>query len=154
MSELIPTKHLQIRFKFHDVLILLVAAVLIGWCMLVLPSMDISYDVKKTAIAGVAFLFIEGVTRLVIFRILRIKSKDDFSKMPKFIVTEYRNVNKGTLSKIFLIPNAVYCLLLIIPTIALRNNDVKYIFYWTFTFSVCLFVFNILRVFKIESVKE
>ena len=154
MSELIPTKHLQIRFKFHDVLILLVAAALIGWCMLVLPSMDISYDVKKTAIAGVAFLLLDGVTRLVIFRILGIKSKDDFSKMPKFIVTEYKNVNKGNLSKIFLIPNAVYCLLLIIPTIALRNNDVKYIFYWTFTFSVCLFVFNILRVLKIESVKE
>ena len=122
--------------------------------MLVLPSMDISYDVKKTAIAGVAFLLLDGVTRLVIFRILGIKSKDDFSKMPKFIVTEYKNVNKGNLSKIFLIPNAVYSLLLIIPTIALRNNDVKYIFYWTFTFSVCLFVFNILRVLKIESVKE
>ena len=88
MSELIPTKHLQIRFKFHDVLILLVAAALIGWCMLVLPSMDISYDVKKTAIAGVAFLLLDGVARLVIFRILGIKSKDDFSKMPKFIGSE------------------------------------------------------------------
>ena len=121
--------------------------------MLVLPSMDISYDVKKTAIAGVAFLLLDGVTRLVIFRILGIKSKDDFSKMPKFIVTEYINVNKNILSKILLIPNIVYCLLLVIPTITLQN-DIKLIFYWTFTLSVCLFVFNILRVLKIESVKD
>ena len=154
MSELIPTKHLQIRFKFHDVLILLVAAALIGWCMLVLPSINISYDKIVIAIAGATYLIIESMTTLMILKLKRIKSKDDFSSMPKFVVTEYRNVNKGTLSKIFLIPNAVYSLLLIIPTIALRNNDVKYIFYWTFTFSVCLFVFNILRVLKIESVEE
>ncbi len=153
MSELIPTKHLQIRFKFHDVLILLVAAALIGWCMLVLPSINISYDIKKSAIAGVAFLFIEGVTRLVIFRILRIKSKDDFSKMPKFIVTEYRNVNKNILSKIFLIPNAVYCLLLLVLTLTLQS-DFKSLFYWIFTLSVCYLIFNIFRVLKIESVKE
>ena len=154
MSELIPTKHLQIRFKFHDVLILLVAAALIGWCMLVLPSINISYDKIVIAIAGATYLIIESMTTLMILKLKRIKSKDDFSSMPKFVVTEYRNVNKGNLSKIFLIPNAVYSLLLIIPTIALRNNDVKYIFYWTFTFSVCLFVFNILRVLKIESVEE
>ena len=153
MSELIPTKHLQIRFKFHDVLILLVAAALIGWCMLVLPSINISYDIKKSAIAGVAFLFIEGVTRLVIFRILRIKSKDDFSKMPKFIVTEYKNVNKGNLSKIFLIPNAVYSLLLLVLTLTLQS-DFKSLFYWIFTLSVCYLIFNIFRVLKIESVKE
>ena len=153
MSELIPTKHLQIRFKFHDVLILLVAAALIGWCMLVLPSMDISYDVKKTAIAGVAFLLLDGVTRLVIFRILGIKSKDDFSKMPKFIVTEYKNVNKGNLSKIFLIPNAVYSLLLLVLTLTLQS-DFKSLFYWIFTLSVCYLIFNIFRVLKIESVKE
>ena len=104
-------------------------------------------------IAGVSFLLIEGVIRLVIFKILRIKSKDDFSQLPKFIVTEYINVNKNILSKIFLIPNIVYCLLLVIPTIALQN-DIKLIFYWTFTLSVCLFVFNILRVLKIESVKD
>ena len=165
MSELISEqlrvcnagkKVMQIRIKYQPIFILLILiiATLIGWCMLVMPSINISYDIKKTAIAGVAFLFVEGVTRLVVFRIMRIKSKDDFSQMPKFIVTEYKNVNKNILSKIFLIPNAVYCLLLIIPTIALRNNDVKYIFYWAFTFSVCLFVFNILRVLKIESVKE
>ena len=104
-------------------------------------------------IAGASFLLIEGVIRLVIFKILRIKSKDDFSQLPKFIVTEYINVNKNTLSKILLIPNIVYCLLLVIPTIALQN-DIKLIFYWTFTLSVCLFVFNILRVLKIESVKD
>lgn len=153
MSELIPTKHLQIRFKFHDVLILLVAAALIGWCMLVLPSINISYDIKKSAIAGVAFLFIEGVTRLVIFRILRIKSKDDFSSMPKFVVTEYRNVKKGTLSKIFLIPNAVYSLLLLVLTLTLQS-DFKSLFYWIFTLSVCYLIFNIFRVLKIESVEE
>ena len=153
MSELIPTKHLQIRFKFHDVLILLVAAALIGWCMLVLPSINIGDDIRYLVIAGVSFLLIEGVIRMVIFKILRIKSKDDFSQLPKFIVTEYINVNKNILSKILLIPNIVYCLLLVIPTIALQN-DIKLIFYWTFTLSVCLFVFNILRVLKIESVKD
>ena len=110
MSELIPTKHLQIRFKFHDVLILLVAAALIGWCMLVLPSINIGDDIRYLVIAGVSFLLIEGVIRMVIFKILRIKSKDDFSQLPQFIVTEYINVNKNTLSKIFLIPNIVYCL--------------------------------------------
>lgn len=143
-----------IKYQPIFILLILIIVTLIGWCMLVLPSKNISYDIKKTAIVGVALLFIESVIRLVIFRILRIKFKDDFSQMPKFIVTEYKNVNKNILSKIFLIPNAVYCLSLIIPTIALRNNDVKYIFYWTFTFSVCLFVFNILRVLKIEPVKE
>ena len=120
MSELIPTKHLQIRFKFHDVLILLVAAALIGWCMLVLPSINISYDKIVIAIAGATYLIIESMTTLMILKLKRIKSKDDFSSMPKFVVTEYRNVNKGTLSKIFLIPNAVYSLLLLVLTLTLQ----------------------------------
>ena len=144
-----------IRIKYNIVFILfvLIIVAILGWCMLVLPSMNIGDDIRYLVIAGVSFLLIEGVIRLVIFKILRIKSKDDFSQMPKFIVTEYINVNKNILSKIFLIPNIVYCLLLVIPTIALQN-DIKLIFYWTFTLSVCLFVFNILRVLKIESVKD
>ena len=153
MSELIPTKHLQIRFKFHDVLILLVAAALIGWCMLVLPSMDISYDKIVIAIAGATYLIIESMTTLMILKLKRIKSKDDFSSMPKFVVTEYRNVNKGTLSKIFLIPNAVYSLLLLVLTLTLQS-DFKSLFYWIFTLSVCYLIFNIFRVLKIESVEE
>lgn len=153
MSELIPTKHLQIRFKFHDVLILLVAAALIGWCMLVLPSINISYDKIVIAIAGATYLIIESMTTLMILKLKRIKSKDDFSKMPKFIVTEYRNVNKGTLSKIFLIPNAVYSLLLLVLTLTLQS-DFKSLFYWIFTLSVCYLIFNIFRVLKIESVEE
>ena len=76
--------------------------------MLVLPSINIKDVIKYLLIAGVSFLFIESVTRLVIFRVFSIKSNDDFSQMPKFIVTKYRNVNKNILSKIFLIPNAVY----------------------------------------------
>ena len=144
-----------IRIKYNIVFILfvLIIVAILGWCMLVLPSINIGDDIRYLVIAGVSFLLIEGVIRLVIFKILRIKSKDDFSQLPKFIVTEYINVNKNTLSKIFLIPNIVYCLLLVIPTIALQN-DIKLIFYWTFTLSVCLFVFNILRVLKIESVKD
>ena len=153
MSELIPTKHLQIRFKFHDVLILLVAAALIGWCMLVLPSINISYDKIVIAIAGATYLIIESMTTLMILKLKRIKSKDDFSSMPKFVVTEYRNVNKGTLSKIFLIPNAVYSLLLLVLTLTLQS-DFKSLFYWIFTSSVCYLIFNIFRVLKIESVKE
>lgn len=153
MSELIPTKHLQIRFKFHDVLILLVAAALIGWCMLVLPSINISYDKIVIAIAGATYLIIESMTTLMILKLKRIKSKDDFSSMPKFVVTEYRNVNKGTLSKIFLIPNAVYSLLLLVLTLTLQS-DFKSLFYWIFTLSVCYLIFNIFRVLKIESVKE
>ena len=153
MSELIPTKHLQIRFKFHDVLILLVAAALIGWCMLVLPSINISYDKIVIAIAGATYLIIESMTTLMILKLKRIKSKDDFSSMPKFVVTEYRNVNKGTLSKIFLIPNAVYSLLLLVLTLTLQS-DFKSLFYWIFTLSVCYLIFNIFRVLTIESVKE
>ena len=153
MSELIPTKHLQIRFKFHDVLILLVAAALIGWCMLVLPSINISYDKIVIAIAGATYLIIESMTTLMILKLKRIKSKDDFSSMPKFVVTEYRNVNKGTLSKIFLIPNAVYSLLLLVLTLTLQS-DFKSLFYWIFTLSVCYLIFNIFRVLKIESLKE
>ena len=153
MSELIPTKHLQIRFKFHDVLILLVAAALIGWCMLVLPSINISYDKIVIAIAGATYLIIESMTTLMILKLKRIKSKDDFSSMPKFVVTEYRNVNKGTLSKIFLIPNAVYSLLFLVLTLTLQS-DFKSLFYWIFTLSVCYLIFNIFRVLKIESVEE
>ena len=144
---------IRIKYNIAFILFVLIIVAILGWCMLVLPSINISDDIRYMVIAGVSFLLIEGVIRLVIFKILRIKSKDDFSQMPKFIVTEYINVNKNILSKIFLIPNIVYCLLLVIPTIALQN-DIKLIFYWTFTLSVCLFVFNILRVLKIESVKD
>ena len=144
---------IRIKYNIAFILFVLIIVAILGWCMLVLPSMNIGDDIRYLVIAGVSFLLIEGVIRLVIFKILRIKSKDDFSQVPKFIVTEYINVNKNILSKIFLIPNIVYCLLLVIPTIALQN-DIKLIFYWTFTLSVCLFVFNILRVLKIESVKD
>ena len=144
---------IRIKYNIAFILFVLIIVAILGWCMLVLPSINIGDDIRYMAIAGVSFLLIEGVIRLVIFKILRIKSKDDFSQLPQFIVTEYINVNKNTLSKIFLIPNIVYCLLLVIPTIALQN-DIKLIFYWTFTLSVCLFVFNILRVLKIESVKD
>ncbi|MBR5603317.1 MAG: hypothetical protein IKW51_03790 [Bacteroidales bacterium] len=142
-----------IKYQPMFILLILIIESMLGWCMLVLPSINIKDVIKYLLIAGVSFLFIESVTRLVIFRVFSIKSNDDFSQMPKFIVTKYRNVNKNILSKIFLIPNAVYCLLLVIPTLALKN-DIKLIFYWTFTLSVCIFVFNILRVLKIESVKE
>ena len=144
---------IRIKYNIAFILFVLIIVAILGWCMLVLPSINIGDDIRYLVIAGVSFLLIEGVIRLVIFKILRIKSKDDFSQMPKFIVTEYINVNKSILSKILLIPNIVYCLLLVIPTIALQN-DIKLIFYWTFTLSVCLFVFNILRVLKIESVKD
>ena len=144
---------IRIKYNIAFILFVLIIVAILGWCMLVLPSINIGYDIRYLVIAGVSFLLIEGVIRLVIFKILRIKSKDDFSQLPKFIVTEYINVNKNILSKILLIPNIVYCLLLVIPTIALQN-DIKLIFYWTFTLSVCLFVFNILRVLKIESVKD
>ena len=144
---------IRIKYNIAFILFVLIIVAILGWCMLVLPSINIGDDIRYLVIAGVSFLLIESVIRLVIFKILRIKSKDDFSQLPKFIVTEYINVNKNILSKIFLIPNIVYCLLLVIPTIALQN-DIKLIFYWTFTLSVCLFVFNILRVLKIESVKD
>ena len=144
---------IRIKYNIAFILFVLIIVAILGWCMLVLPSINIGDDIRYLVIAGVSFLLIEGVIRLVIFKILRIKSKDDFSQMPKFIVTEYINVNKNILSKILLIPNIVYCLLLVIPTIALQN-EIKLIFYWTFTLSVCLFVFNILRVLKIESVKD
>mgnify|MGYP003478011444 FL=1 len=144
---------IRIKYNIAFILFVLIIVARLGWCMLVLPSINIGDDIIYLVIAGVSFLLIEGVIRLVIFKILRIKSKDDFSQLPKFIVTEYINVNKNILSKILLIPNIVYCLLLVIPTIALQN-DIKLIFYWTFTLSVCLFVFNILRVLKIESVKD
>ena len=144
---------IRIKYNIAFILFVLIIVAILGWCMLVLPSINIGDDIRYMVIAGVSFLLIEGVIRLVIFKILRIKSKDDFSQLPKFIVTEYINVNKNILSKIFLIPNIVYCLLLVVPTIALQN-DIKLIFYWTFTLSVCLFVFNILRVLKIESVKD
>lgn len=144
---------IRIKYNIAFILFVLIIVAILGWCMLVLPSINIGDDIIYLVIAGVSFLLIEGVIRLVIFKILRIKSKDDFSQLPKFIVTEYINVNKNILSKIFLIPNIVYCLLLVIPTIALQN-EIKLIFYWTFTLSVCLFVFNILRVLKIESVKD
>ena len=144
---------IRIKYNIAFILFVLIIVAILGWCMLVLPSINIGDDIRYMVIAGVSFLLIEGVIRLVIFKILRIKSKDDFSQMPKFIVTEYINVNKNILSKILLIPNIVYCLLLVIPTITLQN-DIKLIFYWTFTLSVCLFVFNILRVLKIESVKD
>lgn len=144
---------IRIKYNIAFILFVLIIVAILGWCMLVLPSINIGYDIRYLVIAGVSFLLIEGVIRLVIFKILRIKSKDDFSQLPKFIVTEYINVNKNILSKILLIPNIVYCLLLVIPTITLQN-DIKLIFYWTFTLSVCLFVFNILRVLKIESVKD
>ena len=144
---------IRIKYNIAFILFVLIIVAILGWCMLVLPSINIGDDIRYLVIAGVSFLLIEGVIRLVIFKILRIKSKDDFSQLPKFIVTEYINVNKNILSKILLIPNIVYCLLLVIPTIALQN-DIKLIFYWTFTLSFCLFVFNILRVLKIESVKD
>ena len=144
---------IRIKYNIAFILFVLIIVAILGWCMLVLPSINVGDDIRYLVIAGVSFLLIEGVIRLVIFKILRIKSKDDFSQLPKFIVTEYINVNKNILSKILLIPNIVYCLLLVIPTIALQN-DIKLIFYWTFTLSVCLFVFNILRVLKIESVKD
>ncbi len=144
---------IRIKYNIAFILFVLIIVAILGWCMLVLPSINIGDDIRYLVIAGVSFLLIEGVIRLVIFKILRIKSKDDFSQLPKFIVTEYINVNKNILSKILLIPNIVYCLLLVIPTIALQN-DIKLIFYWTFTLSICLFVFNILRVLKIESVKD
>ena len=144
---------IRIKYNIAFILFVLIIVAILGWCMLVLPSINICDDIRYLVIAGVSFLLIEGVIRLVIFKILRIKSKDDFSQLPKFIVTEYINVNKNILSKILLIPNIVYCLLLVIPTITLQN-DIKLIFYWTFTLSVCLFVFNILRVLKIESVKD
>ena len=144
---------IRIKYNIAFILFVLIIVAILGWCMLVLPSINIGDDIRYLVIAGVSFLLIEGVIRMVIFKILRIKSKDDFSQLPKFIVTEYINVNKNILSKILLIPNIVYCLLLVIPTIALQN-EIKLIFYWTFTLSVCLFVFNILRVLKIESVKD
>ena len=118
-----------------------------------LPSINISYDKIVIAIAGATYLIIESMTTLMILKLKRIKSKDDFSSMPKFVVTEYRNVNKGTLSKIFLIPNAVYSLLLLVLTLTLQS-DFKSLFYWIFTLSVCYLIFNVFRVLKIESVEE
>ena len=96
-----------IKYQPMFILLILIIESMLGWCMLVLPSINIKDVIKYLLIAGVSFLFIESVTRLVIFRVFSIKSNDDFSQMPKFIVTKYRNVNKNILSKIFLIPNAV-----------------------------------------------
>ena len=138
-----------IKYQPIFILLILIIATLIGWCMLVLPSINISYDKKVLAIAGVSFLIIESITTLIILKLKRIKSKDDFSQMPKYVVTEYRNVNKNTLSKIFLIPNTTYSSLFLVLTFTLRN-DLKSLFYWLFTLSVCYLVFNVFRVLKIE----
>ena len=90
---------IRIKYNIAFILFVLIIVAILGWCMLVLPSINIGDDIRYLVIAGVSFLLIEGVIRLVIFKILRIKSKDDFSQLPKFIVTEYINVNKNILSK-------------------------------------------------------
>ena len=112
---------IRIKYNIAFILFVLIIVAILGWCMLVLPSMNIGDDIRYLVIAGVSFLLIEGVIRLVIFKILRIKSKDDFSQVPKFIVTEYINVNKNILSKILLIPNIVYCLLLVVYCLFIRR---------------------------------
>ena len=148
MSELISSK-LQIKFTPINVLLILLVVTLFGWLMFSIPSIDIGKDIKELAIAGVSYLVIESVTTLILLRYKKIKSKDDFSQLPKFFVTEYQNVNKSTLRNIFIVPNIFYSLLLIILTFTIQS-DYRYLFYWTFVLSICYLVFNIFRALKIE----
>lgn len=150
MSELISSK-LQIKFTPINVLLILLVVTLFGWLMFSIPSIDIGKNIKEFAIAGMSYLVMESVIRLVLLRYKKIKSKDDFSQLPKFVVTEYQNVNKSMLRKIFIVPNIFYSLLLIILTFTIQS-DYRHLFYWTFVLSVCYLVFNISRALKIETI--
>lgn len=149
MTELFSEKF-QIKFTPINVLLILLVVTLLGWLMLSFPLIDVGKNIKESAIAGVSYLVMESVIRLILLRCKKIKSKDDFSQLPKFVVTEYQNVNKSTLRKIFIVPNIFYSLLLIILTFTIQSNY-THLFYWTFVLSFCYLVFNIFRALKIET---
>ena len=79
--------------------------------MFSISSVAVGKNVKSLVSAGVSYLIIESVTTSIILKLKRIKSKDDYSQLPKFVMTEYQNVNKKTLSMIFIFPNMIYSLI-------------------------------------------
>lgn len=145
------SSRLQIKFTPINVLLILIVITLLGWLMFSISSVAVGKNVKNFAIAGVSYLIIESVTTSIILKLKRIKSKDDYSQLSKFVMTEYQNVNKKTLSTIFILPNVIYSLILLITTFVLQS-DLRQVFYWTFVLSICYLVFNIFRALKLESV--
>ncbi len=144
-------KCVNIKYNMIFVLFVLIIITIIGWLMFSIPSIYVGKNIKNFAIAGVSYLIIESVTTSIILKLKRIKSKDDYSQLPKFVMTEYQNVNKKTLSMIFIFPNVIYSLILLITTFVLQS-DLRQVFYWTFVLSICYLVFNIFRALKLESV--
>lgn len=144
-------KCVNIKYNMIFVLFVLIIITIIGWLMFSIPSIYVGKNIKNFAIAGVSYLIIESVTTSIILKLKRIKSKDDYSQLPKFVMTEYQNVNKKTLSMIFIFPNMIYSLILLITTFVLQS-DLRQVFYWTFVLSICYLVFNIFRALKLESV--
>lgn len=144
-------KCVNIKYNMIFVLFVLIIITIIGWLMFSIPSIYVGKNIKNFAIAGVSYLIIESVTTSIILKLKRIKSKDDYSQLPKFVMTEYQNVNKKTLSKIFILTNVIYSLILLITTFVLQS-DLRQVFYWTFVLSICYLVFNIFRALKLESV--
>ena len=144
-------KCVNIKYNMIFVLFVLIIITIIGWLMFSIPSIYVGKNIKNFAIAGVSYLIIESVTTSIILKLKRIKSKDDYSQLPKFVVAEYQNVNKKTLSTIFILPNVIYSLILLITTFVLQS-DLRQVFYWTFVLSICYLVFNIFRALKLESV--
>ena len=117
--------------------------------MFSISSAAVGKNVKSLVIAGVCYLIIESVTTSIILKLKRIKSKDDYSQLPKFVVAEYQNVNKKTLSMIFIFPNVIYSLILLITSFVLQS-DLRQVFYWTFVLSICYLAFNIFRASKLQ----
>ena len=86
------SSRLQIKFTPINVLLILIVITLLGWLMFSIPLIYVGKNIKNFAIAGVSYLIIESVTTSIILKLKRIKSKDDYSQLPKFVMTEYQNV--------------------------------------------------------------
>lgn len=150
MSDLISNNHLKIRYNLIYIFFILIFIVLLGYFLLHVPEIGAYPNLMSRAISGSIFLIIEELTTFTILKSKGIKSKDDFSQAPRCFITNYYNVKKNMLVKIFLIPNIIYTLALIALTFTI-NHDYQSLIYWVFTFSACYLVFNISRILKIEN---
>lgn len=150
MSDLISNNHLKIRYNLIYISLILILIVLLGYVLFYVPNIGIYPNSTFRAISGIMFLIIEELTIFAILKLKGIKSKDYFSKASRCFITEYHEVNKNTLIRIFLIPNTIYTLALLILTFTI-NHDYQQLIYWVFTLSLCYLTFNISRTLKIEN---
>lgn len=142
-------QNLKITLRLKDILLMLIVIPLLGYLMLSITNIEITYSWKIRAVAAVSYIAIAGITQYIMLKINKIKSKDDFSKLPRQFITYCYNTKKSSLSKIILIPNCIYSLSFLILCLGI-NNELKSLFYWLFVVSICLSIVDIYRLIRTE----